>query len=84
MKAPIRFGLEKLIPTLYLVKFPVLVSNETSVLEPTLVPTTPEKLTIGFAVNPTLVVQLSCSRVLLVHIDRLGRQKWSHLGENLT
>ena len=66
MKAPIRFGLEKLIPTLYLVKFPVLVSNETSNLEPTLVPTTLEKVDYWVCGQPTLVVQLSCSRVLRV------------------
>lgn len=44
-------------PVLNLVKFPEAVSNDRSV--PTareLVPTTPEKLTVGFAVNPMLVL----------------------------
>lgn len=51
-----RSALEKLMPALHLVKFPVLVSNETSVpIAARLVPKTPEKLTIGFAVNPMLV-----------------------------
>ena len=56
-KAAIRSTLEKLNPALYLVKFPVLESNETSVPRArALVPITPEKLTIGFAVNPMLVL----------------------------
>jgi len=56
VSAAIRSALEKLNPALHLVKFPVLVSNETSVPKASiLVPTTPEKFTIGFAVKPTLV-----------------------------
>lgn len=52
-----RSDLEKLIPALHLVKFPVLESNERSVPSATrLVPTIPEKLTKGFAVSPTLVL----------------------------
>ena len=47
----------KLNPALHLVKVPVLVSKETSVPSASaLVPTTPEKLIIGFAVNLTLVL----------------------------
>lgn len=52
-----RSALEKLNPALHLVKFPVFESNERSVPNATrLVPTRPEKLTIGFAVRPTLVM----------------------------
>lgn len=44
-------------PALYLVKLPEAVSNERSVPTATkLFPTTPEKLTTGFAVNPMLVL----------------------------
>lgn len=51
----IRSAFEKLNPALHLVKFPVLVSKETSVPSAkTFVPMTPETLTIGFAVNPML------------------------------
>lgn len=57
VKAAIRSALEKLNPVLTLVKFPVFVSKERSVPSPTrLVPITPEKLTTGFAVKPTLVL----------------------------
>ena len=50
-------SLVKFSPALNLVNSPILVSKETSVPRAsTLVPTTPEKLTIGFAVNPTLVL----------------------------
>lgn len=53
----VRSAWVKLNPALHLVKFPVLVSNATSVPSPrTLVPITPEKLTTGFAVNPMLVL----------------------------
>ena len=52
-----RSVLEKLNPALQLVKHPVMESNETSVPSAAaLVPTTPEKLTMGFAVKPTLVL----------------------------
>ena len=51
----IRSTFDKLTPALHLMKSPVLVSNERSVpSEATLVPITPEKLTVGFTVNPTL------------------------------
>jgi len=44
-------------PALYLVKLPDAVSNERSVPTATkLFPTTPEKLTMGFAVKPMLVL----------------------------
>ena len=47
----------KLNPALTLVNCPVFESKERSVpIAATLVPKTPEKLTTGFAVNPTLVV----------------------------
>lgn len=47
----------KLSPALTLVKFPVLVSNERSVPRARRFdPITPEKLTIGLAVNPILVL----------------------------
>ena len=47
--------MEKLRPALHLVKFPVFESNDRSVpIATTLVPKVPEKLTIGFAVNPML------------------------------
>ena len=50
-------GLLKLKPALHLVKFPLLVSKERSVPSATtLVPMVPEKLTMGFAVNPMLVL----------------------------
>lgn len=53
----IRSALLKLRPALHLVKFPDLESNDRSVpRERTLVPITAEKLTIGFAVKPTLVL----------------------------
>lgn len=52
-----RSALLKLNPALNLVKFPVLVSKEMSVpSEATLVPTAADKLTMGFAVNPILVL----------------------------
>ena len=52
-----RSALEKFKPALHLVKFPDLVSNDTSVPRARrLVPRTPEKLTTGLAVNPTLVL----------------------------
>ena len=47
--------MEKLSPALHLVKFPVFVSKERSVPSArTFVPTTLERLTTGFAVNPML------------------------------
>lgn len=53
----IRSALEKLNPAFNLVNCPVFESKETSVPSATtFVPKTPEKLTTGFAVNPTLVV----------------------------
>ena len=48
-------------PALYLVKFPLAVSNATSV--PTAkapVPNTPEKLTRGFAFRPTIAFRPAC------------------------
>lgn len=52
-----RSALVKLKPALYLVKFPVAVSKERSApRERVLLPTTPEKLTTGFAVKPRLVL----------------------------
>lgn len=58
----IRSTLEKLKPALHLVKFPVLVSNETSVPSAIeFVPMTPEKLTTGLAVKPMLELIPTCS-----------------------
>lgn len=52
-----RSALEKLNPALHLVKFPLAVSKATSVpSETVLFPATPEKLTIGVAVKPMLVL----------------------------
>ena len=56
-KAAIRSALVMLRLALYLIKFPVAVSNATSApTETVLDPTTPEKLTTGFAVNPMLAL----------------------------
>jgi len=53
----IKSSLVKLSPALDFVNSPILVSKERSAPRArTLVPITPEKLTIGFAVNPTLVL----------------------------
>ena len=57
VKEVMRSALEKLNPALHLVMFPVAVSKAISVpSETTLFPATPEKLTIGVAVNPILVL----------------------------
>lgn len=52
-----RSSLVKLKPALHLMKFPVVESKETSVPRAKfLLPKTPEKLRIGFAVNPMLAL----------------------------
>lgn len=52
-----RSALVKFNPELYLVKFPVAVSKETSAPRETAsLPITPDKLTTGFAVKPMLVL----------------------------
>lgn len=57
VKEAIKSEVEKLNPALYLVNFPVAVSNETSVPRArVLFPATPEKLTRGLAVSPMLVL----------------------------
>ena len=56
-KDAMRSALVKLSPALHLVKFPEAVSNERSVPKArVLLPITPEKLTMGFAVRPMLVL----------------------------
>lgn len=55
-KEVMRSAFVKRKPALHFVIAPALVSKDTSVPRArTLVPKTPEKLTMGFAVNPTLV-----------------------------
>ena len=55
VSAAIRSAFEKLNAVLHLVKFPALLSKETSVPKASVfVPITPDKFTMGFAVNPTL------------------------------
>lgn len=57
-----RSEVEKLSPALYLVKFPEVVSKEISVPTATvLFPAMPEKLTMGLAVKPMLVLIPACS-----------------------
>lgn len=57
VKEAMRSVLVKFNPALYLVKFPVAVSKERSApRDKSLLPATPEKLTMGVAVNPILVL----------------------------
>jgi len=57
VNAAIRSVLVRLNPALYLVKFPVAVSRETSApTERAPLPNTPERLTMGLAVNPMLAL----------------------------
>lgn len=61
VREAMRSSLVKLTPALKCLKLPDSVSKETSVPRAkTLVPITPEKLTIGLAVSPTLVQIPAC------------------------